>query len=68
MADEAHAIEVAGKKLTCPMCGGKEFHTRHARLHGAAASFFKIEWLAERADCYVCAKCGNVQWFVKVEE
>ncbi len=69
MADEPGPAEVAGKKLTCPVCGGKDFHRRRASIHGNVAAFFSLEWLASKhAELYVCARCGNVQWFVGVKE
>jgi hypothetical protein len=35
-------------------------------LHGAIASFFDLEWTGPRADCYVCAQCGYIHWFLPV--
>ena len=28
------------------------------------ASFFNLEWVQPSADCYVCAECGYIHWFL----
>ena len=55
---------VAEQQLTCVVCRHGLFRHRRAQLHSAAASFFNMEWLGPTADCYICAKCGYVHWFI----
>jgi hypothetical protein len=58
---------VAGVTLRCEICKFDHFHHRNAQLHGAVASFFDLEWTGPRADCYVCAQCGYIHWFLPVD-
>ena len=58
---------VAGVTLRCEICKFDRFHYRNAQLHGAVASFFDLEWTGPRADCYVCAQCGYIHWFLPVD-
>ena len=64
-AEPERAI-VAGVNLRCEICKFDRFHHRNAQLHGAIASFFDLEWTGPRADCYVCAQCGYIHWFLPV--
>jgi len=62
MAEDAEAVEIAGKKLTCPVCSGKHFHHLRDGMHGIGDPLFMVP-------SSVCAaKWGNVQWFVGVGE
>ena len=54
---------VAGVTLRCEICKFDRFHHRNAQLHGAVASFFDLEC----ADCYVCAQCGYIHWFLPLD-
>ena len=56
--------EVAGIQLRCEICKHDHFFHRNAQLHGAIASFFDLEWTSPSADCYVCARCGYIHWFL----
>lgn len=64
---EAERAEVVGVPLRCEICKHEYFFHRRAQLHGGVASFFDLEWLGPTADCYVCARCGYVHWFLPVE-
>jgi hypothetical protein len=37
---------------------------REAQLNTAAASFFNFDWTNPSGNCYVCAKCGYIHWFL----
>lgn len=57
---------VAGVELHCEICKHDHFHHRRAQLHSAVASFFDVEWTGANADCFVCARCGYIHWFLPV--
>jgi hypothetical protein len=56
--------EVAGLQLRCEICKHDEFWHRRAQLHTAVASFFDLEWVQPSAECFVCAHCGYIHWFL----
>lgn len=58
-------VEVAGRVLTCVVCGHDRFQHRRAQLHSGIATFFGVEWMGANAECYVCESCGYVHWFVR---
>ena len=55
---------IAGASLRCEICHHDRFYHRRAQLHSAVASFFDLEWTGPSAECYVCAKCGYIHWFL----
>jgi hypothetical protein len=59
---------VAGVSLRSEICKHERFYHRKSQVHGAVASFFDLEWLSPTADCYICAKCGYLHWFLDVSE
>lgn len=61
---ESAPVMVAGHHLRCVICQHDRFWRRKAQLHGGLASFFNLEWTGPTADCYVCAECGHVHWFL----
>jgi predicted nucleic-acid-binding Zn-ribbon protein len=61
---EASSYEVQGQALKCMLCGHDEFHRREAQLNTAAASFFNVDWANASAICFVCDKCGRIEWFL----
>jgi hypothetical protein len=63
-AEVPEAIEVRGHPLRCTICSHDRFWTRKAQLHTAGATFFNLEWAQPSADCFVCAECGYVHWFL----
>ena len=58
------SYEVAGKLLTCRICGHDEFERREGQLNTAVASFFNFDWANTSALCFVCDKCGYIHWFL----
>jgi len=58
------SASVAGVELHCEICKHHLFHYRRAQLHSAVASFFDVEWTGSNAECYVCARCGYIHWFL----
>jgi hypothetical protein len=65
---EPQPCEVAGVSLRCEICKHTRFWHRKAQLHTALASFLDFEWLGPSADCFVCAHCGYVHWFLPVPD
>jgi hypothetical protein len=65
---DAQAYNVAGVSLRCEICKHTLFWHRNAQLHTAMATFFDFEWLGPNADCYVCARCGYIHWFLPVPD
>lgn len=53
----------AGKPLICSFCGGKKFHFREAQLNTRVMSFFNLDWVNPKGDCYICRDCGHIMWF-----
>lgn len=62
--DEPETFEIAGVQLHCEICKRQQFWHRRAQLHSAVATFFDVEWVSPSADCYVCAHCGYIHWFL----
>jgi ribosomal protein S27AE len=60
-------FEVYGKNLVCPHCGNDTFYTRESLLNTAGMAFFKLEWMNQPADNYICAMCGHIEWFHPME-
>lgn len=58
------AIVGNGVQLRCEICKHELFWHRRAQLHTALASFFDLEWAGPTAECYVCANCGYIHWFL----
>lgn len=64
LGDGTLAVEVAGKKLACLICGNTAFHERDTLLNTRAATFFKMDWANASATNYVCTACCFVHWFL----
>lgn len=62
---DGETFEVGGKPFRCLVCGDDKFHHRRAQLNTAVATFFNFDWANQSAECYVCAKCGYIHWFLK---
>ena len=57
-------VQVAGLDLHCEICKQDRFWQRKAQLNTAVASFFDFDWANKTAQCYVCAHCGYIHWFL----
>ena len=53
-----------GQSLRCEICHHVKFWHRKAQLNTAVATFFNVDWANPSADCYVCAGCGYIHWFM----
>jgi len=60
----AETIDVAGKQLQCPICGGNLFWEREAQLNTAGLTFLDLDWANASATCCVCDGCGYIYWFL----
>jgi predicted nucleic-acid-binding Zn-ribbon protein len=56
--------EVAGREITCLVCGGREFVDRPIKLNTAAAELFDLGWANQTATGLICTACGYVHEFV----
>jgi DNA-directed RNA polymerase subunit RPC12/RpoP len=56
--------EIDGRPLTCPHCAHNAFHTRRTLLNTRGLAFLQWDWLNRDAANYICARCGQMQWFV----
>lgn len=63
-APDPEPAVVEGHRLECQVCRYGRFWHRRAQLHGGVATFFGMEWTSPSADCYVCAQCGYIHWFL----
>jgi predicted nucleic-acid-binding Zn-ribbon protein len=57
-------VEVADRKLACPVCGAQQFHERNSMLNTRLATFFNVDWANKEATNYICAQCGYIFWFL----
>ncbi|MEK7686038.1 MAG: hypothetical protein AAB466_11510 [Verrucomicrobiota bacterium] len=64
MASEPTCVQIQDRILKCQVCGHDEFHKRKAQLNTSVASFLGFDWANRSAQCYVCAKCGYIHWFL----
>lgn len=61
---EPEEFDVLGRPLRCQICSNITFYRQQAQLHGAVATFFKVEWASPTAECLVCSACGYIHWFL----
>ncbi|HUP03643.1 MAG TPA: hypothetical protein VMU19_06620 [Bryobacteraceae bacterium] len=62
--DGSIGVIVAGKPLTCTVCGGTSFHERNSLLNTRMATFFRFDWANKEAENFICANCGYIFWFM----
>ncbi len=60
---EVEPVEVAGKELVCPICGGRDFWQRETQLNTSGMTLLGLEWANASATNYVCDYCGYMFWF-----
>jgi DNA-directed RNA polymerase subunit RPC12/RpoP len=58
-------VEIAGRQLTCPHCGGDRFFCSEAQLNTAGMTFLGLDWANRSATIYECARCGRLEWFIE---
>ena len=58
----------AGKKITCPHCGGSKFAGKTALLNTKMMTLFDFDWADRSATTLACVNCGAVLWFAKKPE
>jgi hypothetical protein len=63
IADGCVEVTVAGKPLTCVVCGNTSFHERDSLLNTRLATFFNFDWANAAAINYICTRCGYIYWF-----
>ncbi|MCP4975842.1 MAG: hypothetical protein GY931_06740 [Maribacter sp.] len=62
---EPQQVIVKGTKLTCTVCNHDVFMPRKAQLNTKAATLMNIEWANKSAQCYICANCSHIEWFME---
>lgn len=62
-APEGVTVEVAGRELSCVVCGMGRFHHRRLRVHDEGGQL--LESTAPNTDCFVCGNCHYAHWFVR---
>ena len=60
------AILINGKKLVCTCCSGKQFNYDKLILSGAGILTSPSDY--KTVHTYSCHKCGNLQFFNKIQE
>lgn len=61
-------FSVAGKKVTCPHCGGERFDDGEALLNTWGMTVLGLDWANQRATVLTCKRCGHVDWFATKPE
>jgi predicted nucleic-acid-binding Zn-ribbon protein len=56
--------EVAGRRVTCLICGADQFVERQIQLNTSAAELFELSWANKSATGLICTSCGYVHEFV----
>jgi predicted nucleic-acid-binding Zn-ribbon protein len=59
--------EVAGRQVTCLICGANEFVDRPIQLNTAGMELFDLSWANRAATGLICTTCGYVHEFVGSE-
>jgi hypothetical protein len=58
-------VRVAGRPLTCVVCGtGQEFARREVNMNTRGMTFLGLDWLNRSGDGAVCLACGYVHVFM----
>ena len=58
-------VKVQGKPLSCQHCQHDRFHPMRGQLNTKKASLIDLDFFNPEADCFVCAGCGFVHWFLQ---
>lgn len=61
-------VSFHGAPLVCKHCQHTRFSKRKGQLNTILASFFDFDFLNPEATCYICEKCGYIQWFLISED
>ncbi len=61
---ELKRVTIKGLMLRCGHCGGSAFIPRKWQLTAPLTSCLGLDSLNEAADVFVCAKCGQLYWFL----
>ncbi len=65
MADPiGSTVTVAGRPLTCVVCGTDRFTYREVKLNTTGLTFFDLDWLNRSGTGAICERCGYLHTFV----
>ena len=62
--DGSIRVTFDGKPLPCVVCGNDRYHQRGSLLSSRAGQMFGMGWAADKAQNYICTKCGYIFWFL----
>ena len=65
---DARGYSLAGRPITCPHCGHREFAPGSALLNTRVRTAFNIDWFDPSATILVCANCSRIEWFAQPPE
>jgi predicted nucleic-acid-binding Zn-ribbon protein len=64
-ADGTLTVHIAGKPLSCVVCGNQKYHERKTLLNTRGGELFNLAWAQRKAQNYICVKCGYIFWFLR---
>jgi DNA-directed RNA polymerase subunit RPC12/RpoP len=56
-------VDVLGKPVTCPHCGGDELVVRKRLLNTAVMTLLGFDFADRQATTLRCIRCGRIEWF-----
>ena len=60
-------VYVAGRQLTCPVCGGNQFQTKNIMIAGELLQAFDLEGFGKSGLAAICSGCSRVEQFANRE-
>ena len=57
-------LKLKGNPLRCGHCQHDEFYQRRTLLNTRLFSLLDVDWANRNANCYICTKCGHIEWFL----
>jgi hypothetical protein len=61
-------VVIQEKLLICPHCQNENFFKREALITTSWVTFFHLAFWNQSGTCFVCSKCGLMQWFSRPKE
>jgi predicted nucleic-acid-binding Zn-ribbon protein len=58
------SVTIAGRPLTCVVCGADRFTYREVKLTTTGLTFFDLDWLNRSGTGAICERCGYLHTFV----
>ncbi len=64
-SDGTVSVQIAGKPLSCVVCGSQKYHERKTLLNTRGGEFLNLAWAEKKAQNYICIQCGYISWFLR---